>query len=188
VQDISRRSVLAGLAGVSLLTASFSRGSEPFNEPSSEPTNALSTDKERIMAAGLTDKEAETWRLTAETAKAFFELPVLHSMDSHEVASAIHVIQNKLLARPSFREHLKNLSDVKSPEMPVPSSMKEMTAQELRCHTLVLKTAEAFFELNPVHPNDHIEVAVALHTVQSKLLGRPVYRKYLDAASGDSPR
>ena len=74
------------------------------------------TDRERIIAAGLTEEEAECWELAATLAGKFFQLPPVHSSnfarnqketDNHEVAHAMHVIQNKLLARPAYRQYLK---------------------------------------------------------------------------------
>lgn len=55
------------------------------------------TDRERVIACGLTDDEADCWELAATLARKLFELPKLHQMDDREVAHAIHVIQNKLL-------------------------------------------------------------------------------------------
>ena len=63
------------------------------------------TDRERVIAVGLTDQEAECWELSALLAGKFFQLPKLHEMDGHEVAQAIHVIQNKLLGRPAYRRY-----------------------------------------------------------------------------------
>lgn len=65
------------------------------------------TDRDRVIACGLTDDEADCWELAATLARKLFELPKLHPMDDHEVAHAIHVIQNKLLGRPTYRQYLK---------------------------------------------------------------------------------
>ncbi|MCR9202024.1 MAG: hypothetical protein NXI04_25560 [Planctomycetaceae bacterium] len=70
-----------------------------------EPT--LTKDQEFVIAAGMTKDEADCWKLIAEAAGAFFKLPELHAMDSQEVASAIHIVQNKLLARPTCRKYLE---------------------------------------------------------------------------------
>ena len=37
----------------------------------------------------------------------FFNLPELHPMDRQEVASAIHILQNKLLSRPTYRKYIE---------------------------------------------------------------------------------
>ena len=64
-------------------------------------------DEEFVIAAGMTEQEAEVWRKVAEVAGDFFKLPELHPMDNQEVASAIHIIQNKLLSRPTYRKYLE---------------------------------------------------------------------------------
>ena len=66
-----------------------------------------SKDEEFVMAAGMTEDEAECWKKLAEAAGAFFELPELHPMDRQEVASAIHIVQNKLRGRPTYRKYLE---------------------------------------------------------------------------------
>ena len=65
------------------------------------------TDRERVLLVGLTEQEADCWELAAALAGTFHSLPVLHDTDWHEVAHAIHIIQNKLLARPTYRQYLK---------------------------------------------------------------------------------
>ena len=67
----------------------------------------LTKDQEFVIAAGMTKEEAECWKKTAEAAAAFFKLPKLHPSDNQEVATAIHVIQNKLLGRPTYRKYMK---------------------------------------------------------------------------------
>jgi hypothetical protein len=65
------------------------------------------SERERVMTVGFTEAEAECWELTANAAGKFFSLPKLHPMDAQEVATAIHVIQNKLLSRPTYRKYLQ---------------------------------------------------------------------------------
>lgn len=72
-----------------------------------EDEGALTQDQEFVIAAGMTQDEADCWKKIAEAAAAFFKLPQLHAMDSQEVASAIHIVQNKLLARPTYRKYLE---------------------------------------------------------------------------------
>jgi len=63
----------------------------------------LKKDRQFVLAAGMTEAEADCWEYAARAAGKFFELPELHPMDRAEVASAIHVLQNKLLSRPTYR-------------------------------------------------------------------------------------
>lgn len=65
------------------------------------------TDRDFVLAAGMTPEEADCWAATAEAAGKFFALPELHPMDRQEVASAIHIVQNKLLSRPTYRKYLE---------------------------------------------------------------------------------
>ena len=58
-----------------------------------------------VKAAGFTDDEADCWAMLAKAVGKFFELPELHPMDKTEVATACHVIQNKLLSRPTYRKY-----------------------------------------------------------------------------------
>lgn len=71
-----------------------------------DEANKDSPDRQSILAAGMTEAEADCWQKTAEAAGAFFALPELHPMDQQEVATAIHVLQNKLLSRPTYRTYL----------------------------------------------------------------------------------
>jgi hypothetical protein len=64
-------------------------------------------DRESVLAAGMTEAEADCWELVAKTAGKYFELPELHPMDRQEIASAIHLVQNKLLSRPTYRRYLE---------------------------------------------------------------------------------
>ena len=64
-------------------------------------------ERETVMRLGLTEQEAECWELASSLAGKFFQLPKLHPMDDHEVAQAIHIIQNKLLSRPAYRKYLE---------------------------------------------------------------------------------
>jgi hypothetical protein len=62
-------------------------------------------ERQRLIDCGMTEAEADCWVLVAQAAGKFFELPKLHPMDEQEVAQAIHVVQNKLLGRPTYRRY-----------------------------------------------------------------------------------
>lgn len=102
MNQINRRAAISGvMAGTGAMFTSnlYANGKQ---EESAEKK-----DREFVLKAGLTEKEADCWEKTAAAAGAFFDLPELHPMDDHEVASAIHVIQHKLLARPTYRKYLE---------------------------------------------------------------------------------
>ena len=63
-------------------------------------------DRQRVLACGMTEAEADCWEAIAEAAGAFFRLPKLHPTDGDEVAEAVHIIQNKLLSRPTYRKYV----------------------------------------------------------------------------------
>jgi len=64
-------------------------------------------ERDRALAAGLTEQEAECWELAVTLASRLYCLPVLHETDWHDLVHAIHIIQNKLLARPAYRQYLQ---------------------------------------------------------------------------------
>ena len=97
---LTRRTAISS----ALLCTAAAPESAPADE-ADEP--ALTRDQEFVIAAGMTEDEADCWKKIAEAAGAFFKLPELHAMDSQEVASAIHIVQNKLLARPTYRKYLE---------------------------------------------------------------------------------
>ena len=82
-------------------------GSRAHGDILAAAQDSIKSDKECIMEAGLTEAEADCWARTAEAAGKFFQLPVLHAEDAREVAAAVHVIQQKLLARPTYRKYLE---------------------------------------------------------------------------------
>ena len=99
----NRRQVLRGAAALGVLGAFATSADASAQDPGEAPKS----DRDFVMAAGLTEAEADCWKATAEAAALFFALPELHSMDRQEVASAIHILQNKLLGRPTYRKYLE---------------------------------------------------------------------------------
>ncbi len=86
----------AGVAAVGLTEAANQRQEAEYDSEK---------DRKNVLSAGFTEKEADCWEHAARCAGAFFELPEMHPMDQQEVATAIHVIQNKLLSRPTYRKY-----------------------------------------------------------------------------------
>lgn len=100
----SRRAALkSGMVGAATLLPAGLASHEVLTNVQDD----IKTDKECIMAAGLTEAEADCWEKIAAAAGAFFQLPQLHPEDNKEVAVAIHVVQNKLLGRPTYRKYLE---------------------------------------------------------------------------------
>ena len=97
--QIDRRTALASALAAGAGTIAIGQEDKP------EPD--MTRDEGYVMEAGMTREEAKAWRLIAEATAAFFALPELHPMDKQEVASAVHVIQNKLLTRPTYRKYIE---------------------------------------------------------------------------------
>ena len=103
MKSIYRRSLLTGSVAAAATAALAQDDAQENAQGDAKPTK----DQQYIMDAGMTRQEAECWKTVAEAAATFFALPELHPMDKQEVASAIHIIQNKLLSRPTYRKYLE---------------------------------------------------------------------------------
>ncbi len=64
-----------------------------------------------LRKTGLTDDEVRAFGLTVDCANAILALPVLHPMDREENCHAIHVVQEKLMARPAMRSMQRSHRD-----------------------------------------------------------------------------
>ena len=106
MDDVTRRGLFgaAAVAGAVALTG-FNSASGADEKPKGKVDDAV--EKKRIMEAGLTDAEADCWIAASSAAGLFFALPKLHPMDDQEVASAIHILQHKLLGRQVYRKYLE---------------------------------------------------------------------------------
>lgn len=101
--DLTRREAMGMTAGAGMLGMIVPGAHQQAQAADEVPR----TEKDRVKAVGMTDGEADCWLAAAEAAGKFFALPELHPMDKQEVASAIHIIQNKLLSRPTYRKYLE---------------------------------------------------------------------------------
>lgn len=110
MSELTRRDALklAALGGSAISIAAVAHATDDQEKPGPD-----SRDRQFVMGAGMTEGEAECWALAAKTAGAFFALPELHPMDKQEVTIAIHIIQNKLLSRPTYRTYLELARAVK---------------------------------------------------------------------------
>ncbi|HKB02413.1 MAG TPA: twin-arginine translocation signal domain-containing protein [Gemmataceae bacterium] len=103
MDDTTRRDALKLAAAVGVVAAVGAATTATADEI----PKPAQTDRDRVIAAGLTEAEADCWEVTAQAAGKFFALPELHPSDKHEVAQAIHIIQHKLLSRPTYRKYLE---------------------------------------------------------------------------------
>src|SRR4051794_17465458 len=107
MDEMTRRNILHRTAGMGLLAVSATPGAANAGDGAQAAGRNL--DRESVLASGMTEAEADCWEFAAKAAGKFFELPEMHPMDKQEVATAIHVIQNKLLSRPTYRKYKEML-------------------------------------------------------------------------------
>jgi hypothetical protein len=105
MDDVTRRDALVRTATTGMATVLGTAVHAAADDK--DKTKPPPSDRERVIACGMTDAEADCWEQTAIAAGKFFALPKLHVMDDHEVAHAIHIIQHKLLSRPAYRRYLE---------------------------------------------------------------------------------
>jgi hypothetical protein len=109
MNETTRREVVrvAAMAGVAMLAGAASNEALAADSKSNDALEQA--ERQRVVACGMTEAEAECWILASKAAAAFFALPALHEMDQHEVSHAIHVVQQKLLSRPAYRHYKEML-------------------------------------------------------------------------------
>jgi hypothetical protein len=107
MQHVTRRTALKLAATAGIVAAAGPVGNATADEKGTVPSGPDPMDRERIMAAGMTAEEADAWELTAKLVGKLFQLPKLHVMDDHELTHAIHVLQYRLLSRPTYRRYLE---------------------------------------------------------------------------------
>jgi len=116
--ESTRREALAATAGVLAMTGVAHAEQEEKPKPEmlkegrrkltpQEEERSTVADRKRVIACGMTEAEADCWEAIAKAAGKFFDLPKLHPMDDQEIAQAIHIVQNKLLGRPTYRKYLE---------------------------------------------------------------------------------
>ncbi len=100
------------LATASALTATATTLSAALPEQKTEAkehhwTEGEKQDRQRVISSGMTEAEADAWELLVRAGAAIFALPQQHASTNAEIAQAIHVMQDKLLARPTYRKYLE---------------------------------------------------------------------------------
>jgi hypothetical protein len=106
MSEMTRRGALTQTAGAGLIGVLGSVAGAPAADDRGVDEQ-LKADRAFVLGSGMTEAEADCWELAARTAGKYFALPELHPMDRQEIATAIHVIQNKLLSRPTYRRYLE---------------------------------------------------------------------------------
>ena len=73
---------------------------------SAQEQDRWAAEREKVRASGMTAAEADCWVKVAQATDALLALPKLHVMDEQDITEAVHVLQYKLLARPTYRRYL----------------------------------------------------------------------------------
>ncbi|WP_020501541.1 hypothetical protein [Sciscionella marina] len=119
MDELNRRTLLRGtaMAGVAVpMAASQANAAAPKNtEPNTEPPKGGGApngdwtperaDRERVLAAGFTERKADAWLLLNRAGAALRALPRLHPSDETELPQDIHALQNRLMFRPAYRTY-----------------------------------------------------------------------------------
>jgi len=79
----------------------------PTHVAPAQDQDRWAVEREKVRDSGMTDAEADCWVKVAQAAGAMLALPKLHVMDEQEIADAVHVLQWKLLSRPTYRRYLE---------------------------------------------------------------------------------
>jgi hypothetical protein len=99
MHDLNRRDAMKLVAAGTPMAAFGALRADDAND-------ALPLDRQAVLAAGMTEAEADCWELTGDLAGKMLNLPSDHPMEEHEVAHELHAIQNRLLARVTYRRYL----------------------------------------------------------------------------------
>jgi hypothetical protein len=107
-----RSAGVAGLAAAGVAAPGIAAADDrPAPPPPPGPGPARWTefelkDRRAVLAAGLSEAEADAWLLMNRAGAKLLALPQQHPSDLPDMVDAIHVIQNKLLARTTYRRYL----------------------------------------------------------------------------------
>ncbi|WP_031466367.1 hypothetical protein [Sciscionella sediminilitoris] len=110
MDELNRRTMLRGtaMAGAAVpMAASQANAAAPENTepPKGDWTPEERADRERVLAAGFTEQEADAWLLLNRAGAALIALPRLHPSDETELPQDIHALQNRLMLRPAYRAY-----------------------------------------------------------------------------------
>jgi hypothetical protein len=103
MDELNRRDALQRTASWGLIAAMAVEGQAGAAADNRDEERKL--DRACVLASGMTEAEAECWELAGELAGKLLALPELHPMDRQETAHVIHMIQYRLLSRPTYRRY-----------------------------------------------------------------------------------
>lgn len=103
MSEWSRRDVIKVATATGLATAAVAVLAE--SAEAQLPADRLAQEQAVVQRCGLTASESDCWVLTAQLADTVLKLPDMTQEDRQELTTAIHLIQNKLLSRPTVRRY-----------------------------------------------------------------------------------
>jgi hypothetical protein len=102
MDEMTRRSILHGVTGAGLVALLAPGGSaDAADEGEAEELKIV---RESMLASGMTEAEAECVEFARQLTGKLFKLPEMSPMDKPEITLALHIIQNHLLSRPTYRK------------------------------------------------------------------------------------
>jgi hypothetical protein len=76
-----------------------------INSTCNEWTDGELKDRKRVLSVGFTDDEADAWLSVNRGAAKMLLLPELHPSDRKDIADAVHILQNMLMLRPTYKKY-----------------------------------------------------------------------------------
>ena len=133
----------------------------------------------RLAGAGMTPEEIELWHALSDVVARLHALPELHPMGRLEIDTAVHRVEDLVLARPAMRAQGWPRGDEDEPT--VEEAHRRllalgMTQAELELFLPFSQIGWQISQLPPLAGNEELEVVQAVHRVQDAVLARPVRR------------
>jgi hypothetical protein len=151
------------------------------------PGRRAPSDREHVLAAGMSEAEADCWEQVNRFASAFLRLEP--TAERHEHVHAIHRLQEWLLARPTYRRYLESAGAGRR-DAGTWAELEPLTQVDLEraraagldeaeaaCWEELAAAAAAFSALPKLHPMADHELAHAFHALRDMLLARATRRR-----------
>ncbi len=164
MNELTRRQVLRAAAAAGLLGGTTASALARKTLTVQERTQV---DRDFVLEAGMTEAEADCWDAANQFAGAYLGLEPMGQ--GHEHIHAIHVLQEKMLSRPTYRRYLEaaggggrqvesdsSLSSLATPVDHEPAIESGLTDEEAECWSLLAHFASEYESLPKLHPmEDH---------------------------------
>ena len=138
---------------------------------------------DRLAAVGMTPEEIELWLALSDVVARLHALPELHPMGRLEIDTAVHRVEDLLLARSAMRAQGWPKGDADDP------TTVEEVQRRLLAFGMAQEEVDLFMpfsrlgwqisQLPPLTGQEELETVQAVHRVQDAVLARPVRRALL---------